>query len=1015
MKEFSPFRLDLVNQCLWRHSGEAAEQRILLPPRAFAMLCYLVEHAGQLVTQNEFLEALWAGTFVQPEVLKSHVRDIRIALADDPKSPRFIETLPRRGYRFIAPVTGEFRRADLGFDSPATTLVGREGDLRRLRESFQKTLAGERQIVFLTGEPGIGKTSLVDEFVRQLAAGIRPIRMGRGQCVEGYGGKEAYYPMLEALGQLCRTADGASIPQILAVQAPTWLVQFPAFVKRDQRETLQREILGATRERMLREIGEALEVIAAESPLLLVLEDLHWVDHSTVDLISALARRRRSAKLMLIGTYRPVDVTLSDHPLKALKQELLVHRLCYEIPLEPLEEVQVAEYLGTGSGDGAVPAGLAGLIYQHSEGNPLFMVTAVAHLVQRGLISRESGNWKLNVPRESVDLEVPGSLGQMIEAQIDRLSAEEQRVLEAASLESLGRSRFAVAGRAAAGGLEQEAFGDVCEALSRRHCILRSADPVRLRDGTFSACYEFVHALYREVCYRRIAPGLRAKLHRRLGEWAEAKLDKLDESASWLAGHFEQGGDWFRAIQYLKLAAGTAGRRLAPLQAALILEHALELAARLPEVDRSASEIEILEKLGAIYVVLFDKRAIQIYRAMADRAARNGLVDVEVRAMLAMALPQAWESTKGYFDTISRVLELSAHQDPLTRAETCATCLRWRLGGRWDFAEAAECRKAYEGIRASGGHLTARALMEWSYFHNNSSLYREALRCAADGLAVLMQEAMDNPYLSATYSMYQHLMPISYLYVGEWGNALREVDAHVSSVVRNGDFGLAQALRHDRAMTHFHALDFDGARAICESVLPEAKWRSLNRSCRLLAACADVGRGAHDAALEQLLTLRDEMERQPLMEDFRYQMRLLWALSEIWRAKGNLPQARLESERFLIATHATDERTWRVQALDSNAKLAIAEADLPRALDCMKKGLQEMDGFELPLAAWRLHETAFNIYERLGDRDRAESHLQLSRAAIAKLANSMPIDEPLRKIFLSAPAIRTILGDQAVT
>ena len=176
-----------------------------------------------------------------------------------------------------------------------------------------------------------------------------------------------------------------------------------------------------------------------------------------------------------------------------------------------------------------------------------------------------------------------------------------------------------------------------------------------------------------------------------------------------------------------------------------------------------------------------------------------------------------------------------------------------------------------------------------------------------------------------------------------------------------------------------------------------------------------MGRGAHDAALEQLLTLRDEMERQPLMEDFRYQMRLQWAFSEIWRAKDNLPQARLESERFLIATHATDERTWRVQALDSNAKLAIAEADLPRALDCMKKALLEMEGFELPLASWRLHETAFHIYERMGNRDRAESHLQLSRATIETLANSMPIEEPLRKIFMSAPAIRTILGDQEVT
>src|SRR6202022_69785 len=172
-----------------------------------------------------------------------------------------------------------------------SSLVGRDPALNELHDRLHHAAKGERQIVFITGEAGIGKTALVEEFRRQLAATALSLRIARGQCVEGYGGKEAYYPMLEALGRLCAGAEGEALVRVLAAHAPTWLVQFPALLKDEHRETLQREILGATRERMLREIGEALETITAESPLLLLLEDLQWVDPSTVDLISALARR----------------------------------------------------------------------------------------------------------------------------------------------------------------------------------------------------------------------------------------------------------------------------------------------------------------------------------------------------------------------------------------------------------------------------------------------------------------------------------------------------------------------------------------------------------------------------------------------------------------------------------------------------------------------------------------------------------------------------------------------------
>jgi len=171
---------------------------------------------------------------------------------------------------------------------------------------------------------------VIDEFLRRTAS-FPEVRTVRGQCIEGYGGQEAYYPVLEALGQLCSGPTGDSVVRVLASRAPTWLVQFPVLIKSEQRETLQREILGATRERMLREIVDALDAIASDRPLLVVLDDLHWADLSTVDFISAVASGQEPSKLMLLGAYRPADVTLSNHPLRAVVHDLVLRGLSREL------------------------------------------------------------------------------------------------------------------------------------------------------------------------------------------------------------------------------------------------------------------------------------------------------------------------------------------------------------------------------------------------------------------------------------------------------------------------------------------------------------------------------------------------------------------------------------------------------------------------------------------------------------------------------------------------------------
>src|SRR5258708_16949187 len=225
-------------------------------------------------------------------------------------------------------------------------MVGRDTALAELHNSLRRALRGQRQIIFVTGEAGIGKTTLVDAFHQQ-AGRNRNLRVARGQWVEGFGGKGPYYPMLEALGQLTRNPDGNPVVQTMAKRAPTWLIQFPSLVKTEQREALQREILGATRERMVREICEALEAITSDIPLVLIFEDLHWGDPSTLDLISALARRREAAKLMLLCTYRPVDVVLSNSSLRGLKQDWQVLQFSSEYALERLEEHPIAGNLAT--------------------------------------------------------------------------------------------------------------------------------------------------------------------------------------------------------------------------------------------------------------------------------------------------------------------------------------------------------------------------------------------------------------------------------------------------------------------------------------------------------------------------------------------------------------------------------------------------------------------------------------------------------------------------------------------
>lgn len=652
---FSEFKLDLTGEQLWR-GGQA----ITLRPKAFAVLKYLLERPGRLVSKEELLEEVWRDAYVGDAVLKVCVGQLREALGDDPKSPRFIETSHRRGYRFIGPVEMaesrtaispaaaaappiadrfivDHQREELS-DETAARVVGRKVALERMNLWLDKALAGERQIVFVTGEAGLGKTTLVETFLEASP----DIRVGRGQCLEHYGAGEAYLPVLEAITRLAQGPGGERVVEHLRLRAPTWLAEMPSLTTADDREQFNRAASGATRERMLREMAEAIEALTADTPLVLVIEDLHWSDYSTLDLISFLARRRAAARLMLIGTYRPVEVILSGHPLKAVKRELGAHRLCQELDLDFLTEGAVAEYLAARFGASDFSTELARLIYDRTDGNPLFMVNVVDYLVAQGLIVPGDGKWKLKVAMDQVVVGVPDGAKQMIDKQIDHLGPLQQQVLEAASVAGVEFPALAVAA-----GLEKDVIEieEQCEELARRQQFIRRAGVSEMPDGTITARYSFIHALYQNALYERAAAARLARLHQRIGARGEqAYGERSGEIAAELAMHFERGRDFRRAVKYLAQAAENATRRFAHHEALELAHRGLELIGGMPESDeRRQQELTLQIALGVPLIMTrgYGSEEVEICHARALQLCE------QLGEGLAL-FPELWGLTRYY-------------------------------------------------------------------------------------------------------------------------------------------------------------------------------------------------------------------------------------------------------------------------------------------------------------------------------------------------------------------------------
>jgi hypothetical protein len=686
-----------------------------------------------------------------------------------------------------------------------------------------------------------------------------------------------------------------------------------------------------------------------------------------------------------------------------------------------LSEAEVEEYLAIQSPAGRPPAGrpplgLSALVHRHSEGNPLFMVAALEHMAKRNLLTRVDGRWELRMPLEQIEFEVPEDLRHMIEAQLEPLSAQEQSALELASIAGV---TFFASVISAPEQFDSHGVEDLYEELSRRHHIVKWAATQSLPDGSLTERYEFVHALYRQVLYDRQLPGRRARLHRQIGErLAALYAPRLEEVVPELAYHFEQAADWPRAVDYLQQAAQIAGRRYAHRQADVLLARALELVSHLSGAQRAQVELQLLVALAAHRAAAFDMRAIETYETLVARAADYGLIDVQARALLDLSYFLSLTSAERSMEAVQRALRLSAGQDPAVRTRTRAIGAFRRLSvSGWNTQDALEFRAGLAELhKGQDSAALDFGLLEGSHIRFLSGEYREARRLALEVRAKWLEPGT-NPNLRIEYYRSDALAVLPLVFLGEWGTALKEFAAALAEARKNVNENNVLWLQVHQAWLHLHALDFTGVLAICRSALALLRDPALRaaapppqlRRALILSGSASAAVGDYARALEDFSAAACDMDRQTVFLDWYWRMPLVAGLTEVWLAKGDRVRAQQEAERLLEMSLDTEERTWQGLAWEINARVALANRDAARARDCMARGVSTVQGFEVPLAAWQVHATAAHIEKESGNLESAQSHLDLSRATIMQLADSMEQREPLRKIFLSAPAVARVL------
>ena len=537
---------------------------------------------------NPEIDARFADLIVRMLAKDQHARPSAAAVRDELSEPSDGEAAASRG----AP--GASATA-VGAVSRIT--VGRTRERNQLEAALTAASEVRGLLLGVAGEPGVGKTTLVEEFLSVLLASGRPCAIGRGRCSERLAGAEAYLPVIEAIDALLRGPGGDTITRALRTLAPTWYVQVqPA--SEPSADRLLDDLHSASQQRMKRELIAFFEEVQQRRTIVLFFDDLHWADASTIDLIGYLAMRFESLRMLVIGTYRPSDLAVAHHPFLQLKLDLSARGLCRELVPGALRQEEIAEYIAIQFPGHRLPSEFVAMIHEKTEGNPLFMSDVLRDLRDRQVLAKTNGWWTLTRSVPDIAAELPESIRSMIQRKIERVGEANRTLLLAASVQGYSFDSAVIARATGVDLIEVEERLQVVEAT---HLLVRAVGEYEFPDRTLTAQYRFSHALYHDALFRTLTPARRSSLARAVSQSMLAFYGEQGARpiAAPLALLFEVARDFDQAVRYFLMAADNAAQLFAHHESASLARKAASLISTLPpNAVRQADELAARMTLG---------------------------------------------------------------------------------------------------------------------------------------------------------------------------------------------------------------------------------------------------------------------------------------------------------------------------------------------------------------------------------------------------------------------------------
>jgi tetratricopeptide (TPR) repeat protein len=885
--------------------------------------------------------------------------------------------------------------------------VGRQAELAELRGAFESATAGRGLLLCVGGEPGIGKTTLVEEFLGTLEAGQPACRIARGRCSERLAGSEAYLPFLEALDSLLRGEGGEAIAQVMKVVAPTWYVPLVPLVADDSSLARVRdEARVASQERLKRELAAFLQEAARRQPLVLFLDDLHWADASTVDLLAYVGGKCAAMRLLLVLSYRPSDLLLSKHPFLHVKQELQGRGACREVRLDFLSRSDIESYLAQEFPGHDFPAEFAAGIHARTEGNPLFMVDVLRYLRKRGVIAQEQGRWVLTHSVADIQQDLPESVRSMIERKIDQLSDADRRLLVAASVQGY---EFDAAVVARALRLEAADVEERLEELERVHALVRRLGERELPDATLTLRYRFVHVLYQNALYSLLTPARKGSLS--IGV-AEALLvfhgEQSPSIASELALLFEAGRDFARAADSFVVAAQNAARVYANQEAVALLTRALAGAEKLRGEGRQSRILAIASRRAPLNQTLARFDAAIADHELAEKVAEEtGNRTAQITALCAKSWPLCFSKRLTDMEQCghqaAELARLAGSRVGLASAEGVLATHRICIG---DLAGAEHyLDQAIPVLKAEGEVLSA---LNAVCYRGVLCTFRLEYQQAEQALRWTHEKAHE---LGAGF----HLIMAHFLSGLALGNQGRLSEA--LSMLREGmrlaelhgeRFWLSR-LPNTLGWLHRELFDLDTAMSLdAESVRQGREFGVAEAE-----ANAHVNLGHNYLELGEPALAFDHLQGAQRMYEndirmrWRYNLRLQAELASYWIARDQLKAAASHAAAALHQAEVTLSRKYIAWAHKLLGDIAALEERVEDGERHYATALGVLQRYPCPTIAWRILKAAAELARRRKDDSAAASFLGQSRAVVQSLADAIH-DDKLRQGFLAARPMRDL-------